>query len=96
MIVIQKNRNCGKTVELVSMLENNPNAVLLVHNGQERIRIIHSFCLTPNQANRIFTWNSYPKGGFQGFNHQILIDNIDLYIQERFDFKVLGVSINKD
>lgn len=95
MIVIKKKRNEGKTTKLVELLKKTPESILLVHGGgMEASRIIREFDLDREvYRKRVIPWNQY---SIWGINTPILIDNVDLFLQEKFNHRLLGVSINED
>lgn len=94
MKVIHEKRNEGKTTQMVEMLKTIPDALLLVCNHAEAQRIVRDFGLV-EIAKRIITWDRYFARP-ELWDAALLIDNVDLFLQERFKFSILGVSINAD
>jgi hypothetical protein len=93
MIIIKRCRNKGKTTELVKLLTQTPEAILLVHGSMEAHRILHEFDLPEEYNLRIIPWNNFNP---HGAGTPVLIDNVDLFLQERFCMRIAGVSINED
>lgn len=98
MIVIQTKRNKGKTARLIDILLNDPKAILLVCTSKEAKRIAEQIWpRNPKEwQHRVLSWRYY-------FNHpritgdiHLLIDNVDLFLQEKFAFQIKAVSINED
>lgn len=91
MIVIKEKRNRGKTTKLVELLKKDAAFILLVFSQAEAFRIIREFHLEQSQ---VLSWDYYfvhPE--FWG--RTVLIDNVDLYLHDRFKSDIYGVSINE-
>ncbi|KKN12799.1 hypothetical protein LCGC14_1012730 [marine sediment metagenome] len=97
MIVIQTKRNKGKTARLVGLLLSDPKALLLVCTEREASRIRNQVCSrNPKEwEHRIMSWGRYFCRSTPTDAH-ILIDNVDLFLQEKFIFQIKAVSINED
>ena len=92
MIVIKRERNKGKTTKLVQLLIQTPEAILLVHGSMEAHRILREFDLPEEYNRRIIPWHSFNP---HGVGTPVFIDNVDLFLQEKFCMRIAGVSINE-
>jgi len=100
IIVIKEKRNGGKTANLVARLEKNPKALLLVFNSSEAYRLKRSFFPKENfrvgvHTRRVMTWDYYFEHP-EFYGRPLLIDNVDIYLRDRFKSNDIGVSINED
>ena len=94
MIVIKEKRNGGKTSKLVALLQKDLSCILLVFSVGEASRIICQY-REVDLAGRVMSWDYYLARP-ELWGRPLLIDNVDIYLQERFKSRVLVVSINED
>ena len=83
---------CSKTTELVKLLVKTPEAILLVRNSTEARRILQEYDLPNKYHRRVLSWHDYNP---HGAGTPIFIDNVDLFLQEKFCMRIAGVSINE-
>lgn len=94
MLVIKEKRNCGKTSKLVGLLQKNLSHILLVFSEREASRIIGEY-RAMDLCGRVMSWDYYfTRPDLWG--RPLLIDNVDMYLQDRFKAHDIGVSVNED
>ncbi len=92
MIVIKTKRNCGKTSKLVALLQKDLSRLLLVYSIREASRIIEEY-REMDLAGRVMSWDYY-NARPELWGRPLLIDNVDMFLQERFKTEIQAVSIN--
>lgn len=90
-------RQSGKTTKMIAWLKQNDNAVLLVHNHQERMRLINNCELNPSQSARIMTYDAW-LGGYilASKDVKIAVDNAEIFLQRVFGGRLRKASISSN
>lgn len=83
MIFDVGSRQSGKTTRSVEWLKAGRNRILFVCSWAERDRIIHNYNIPVDQVK---VWDNHPRLQLRGLpmDTEVMIDNVDLYLQERF------------
>lgn len=94
MIVIKRRRNHGKTSILVALLQKDLSRILLVFSVGEASRIIGEY-REMDLAGRVMSWDYY-NARPELWGRPLLIDNVDMFLRERFKSDIQAISINED
>jgi hypothetical protein len=83
MLFVVKDKQEGKTTFLVGHMLVNKNNILVVHNGEERDRLVREYPVLKDRVNhpkRIFTFEQVRRGSHRGYTGNVLVDNVDLLL----------------
>lgn len=83
---------------MVAMLQENPNAILIVLNEEEKERILNHYFKydKANYKDRIWSWDSVTNNHRRGFGHptpDIYIDNLDIILSGAIGYPVKGGTV---
>jgi hypothetical protein len=92
MKIICKARRGGKTTEIIKKVKEDPDSMLFVMNESEAQYISHTFDIP---ITRVCSWSNY-KEKIIGLNRKIYIDDVDMFLQELFDYKIECASIDDE
>jgi hypothetical protein len=79
MKIVVTGRRGGKTIALVQVLKENPNAVMLVHSLQAAIQVCHDHGVS---MDRVMPWSQAEILLRGSSDTDLLIDNVDMLIRE--------------
>lgn len=92
MYGISRVRAGGKTHELILKYFLRSDRILAVMNESERQRIIVKYKLSEEDRGRIVTWKDAEEGSIKGRYGDILIDNVDTFLMEKFHKEPIVVT----
>lgn len=89
MKIIARGRGGGKTYETAQAVLADPNSVLLVFTGTEKMRM-HTTYGVP--LNRIYTPVDVDHGRLRGLNKKVHIDNADMILRSLLGTTDIGLA----
>lgn len=90
MKVILKGRAFGKTTDIVKQFLKDDNAILFVLSEKEKERICRDYNIS---TTKVCSWENH-KGKTMGSRRNVYIDNVDMFIQQQFNWLVKCVSMD--
>lgn len=92
MIIHSEGRGQGKTTKCILELAENPQALLIVGNGQMKDFLIKRYKGFPGLKERIVTAQHAKQRGYCLNGRDIIIDELDIVLKHLFDNSLINIK----